>query len=305
MKRKINRVGQTTLTVSLPSKWVRQNNIKKGDEIDVEEEGTKLILAPNLHPIKKEAIITIPNPESYLERFICGPYVKGYDKIIVKYKDKEIYNRVLKTSKLLMGFEIIDEGEGYCTLANISSQLEENFGVLMNRLFMDSISFGKEFVEKLKSSEKEDLDILLEYEFNANRIALFCRRIIQKGGIDHKVYSTFSLYSVIAHVEESIDLFREIIRMLGDSRPKLDKSTLELFEKAVKMQNIQYEIFANLVKGKTVMDLIDLFRQHKDLRRSVWHNLDYFKGDKINSYICGKLIAMVELSHHISEELFY
>ena len=35
MKRKVNRVGQNTLTVSLPSKWARKYNIKAGDEIVV------------------------------------------------------------------------------------------------------------------------------------------------------------------------------------------------------------------------------------------------------------------------------
>ena len=35
MKRKVNLVGQNTLTVSLPTKWARDNGIKKGDEINI------------------------------------------------------------------------------------------------------------------------------------------------------------------------------------------------------------------------------------------------------------------------------
>ncbi|MCK5630481.1 MAG: AbrB/MazE/SpoVT family DNA-binding domain-containing protein, partial [Nanoarchaeota archaeon] len=35
MKRKVNKVGQNTLTVSLPSKWVKKLNIKPGDELEL------------------------------------------------------------------------------------------------------------------------------------------------------------------------------------------------------------------------------------------------------------------------------
>ena len=36
MKRKVNKVGPTTLSITLPSKWVKENNIKKGDELELD-----------------------------------------------------------------------------------------------------------------------------------------------------------------------------------------------------------------------------------------------------------------------------
>ena len=42
MKRKVNRVGANTLTVSLPSKWAMKYGIKAGDEIEGNEEGKKI-----------------------------------------------------------------------------------------------------------------------------------------------------------------------------------------------------------------------------------------------------------------------
>ena len=44
MKRKIVKHGNSTLTVSLPSKWAKNNSLKQGDEIDVIENGKELIL---------------------------------------------------------------------------------------------------------------------------------------------------------------------------------------------------------------------------------------------------------------------
>ena len=35
MKRKVNLVGSSTLTVSLPTAWAKERGIKKGDELNV------------------------------------------------------------------------------------------------------------------------------------------------------------------------------------------------------------------------------------------------------------------------------
>ena len=37
MKRKLVRQGSSTLMISLPSKWVKSNNLDKGSEIDIDE----------------------------------------------------------------------------------------------------------------------------------------------------------------------------------------------------------------------------------------------------------------------------
>ena len=38
MKRKVNLVGQNTLTVSLPTKWAQEHGIKKGIEVELLED---------------------------------------------------------------------------------------------------------------------------------------------------------------------------------------------------------------------------------------------------------------------------
>ena len=47
MKRKINSVGQSTFTVSLPAEWAKYHNLKKGDEIEIVDLKTKLELIPH------------------------------------------------------------------------------------------------------------------------------------------------------------------------------------------------------------------------------------------------------------------
>ena len=52
MKRKVVLHGPSTLTISLPYSWIRKFNIKKGQELNVEECGKELVIKieeePNL-----------------------------------------------------------------------------------------------------------------------------------------------------------------------------------------------------------------------------------------------------------------
>ena len=45
MKRKIIQIADSTQLVSLPRKWSLKYNIKKGDEVEVEEQGNKLLVS--------------------------------------------------------------------------------------------------------------------------------------------------------------------------------------------------------------------------------------------------------------------
>ena len=56
MKRNIVKQGHSTLMVSIPMKWVKKYNLKKGMQVDVEDNGRDLIISTKseLEPKKKE-----------------------------------------------------------------------------------------------------------------------------------------------------------------------------------------------------------------------------------------------------------
>ena len=91
MKRKVNRVGQNTLTVSLPSKWVKENDVKQGDELEIIEEHNKILLSKGT-PAKIEGSaflgeVRFPNGEisAIGERSYETPdYNESSDRIRIK-----------------------------------------------------------------------------------------------------------------------------------------------------------------------------------------------------------------------------
>ena len=49
MKRKIIKQGHNTLTVTLPSEWVKKLNLNAGDEIDLVEDNSSLVINGKQH----------------------------------------------------------------------------------------------------------------------------------------------------------------------------------------------------------------------------------------------------------------
>ena len=57
MKRRVIQIAESTQLVSLPRKWAKKYNIKKGDELEVEIEGSSVrITTDNVIEVTKKAL---------------------------------------------------------------------------------------------------------------------------------------------------------------------------------------------------------------------------------------------------------
>ena len=84
MERKVIQQGPATLSVSLPSKWVQRFNVKKGDNVFVNDQGNKLEISKSSINAEKKTI-TIKTDETYdcsiIGRELSAAYVAGYDEV--------------------------------------------------------------------------------------------------------------------------------------------------------------------------------------------------------------------------------
>jgi len=298
MKRKVNRVGQNTLTVSLPSEWARRQNVKAGDEINVIEEGLCILIDTTSKRPPTEIVITIG--DFFLNRLIYSPYLKGYDKIIVRYNTSQMYSKILEASRLLMGFEIVDHADRSCALTNIATQLEKSFESVVRQLFMTNIICAKELLISLENGTLNAKEIYI-YEENMNRLSLFCKRLLQKNNTKGQIYSSVSLYCIISYLEKIGDCFRWIVDRLGGKQIQLSKTTNDLFKDTIHLMEINFEIFKEAEKSESYAR----FRMHKELRDRLNSNaLMYLSQDIDNMYICTQLLEVLESSFHMNYELF-
>lgn len=180
MKRKLVRQGTATLMVSLPAKWIHENHLDKGSEIELEELDRDLMISAQAVKPKSEARIRInSSTESFIRIMITNTYRCGYDRILVQFEDEKQFqqlNQIVKTS--LVGFEITKKEKNSCIIENITEPSDELFDNLLNKILY-SISELFEFTQQMIEKPQRSSDYQ-EIEERIQKYDNFCRRVISK-----------------------------------------------------------------------------------------------------------------------------
>jgi phosphate uptake regulator len=137
MNRKVVELGKNCFVVSLPSKWVKSNEVKKGDEIALDEVEGRLVLAPadkKEREIKETELDLTETPKDLLRTEISFAYSGGYDKINVKY-DKGQYEEIKGVVQdIILGFDITNRTDTTLVLDEVTGPSDDKKENLLRRL---------------------------------------------------------------------------------------------------------------------------------------------------------------------------
>ncbi len=281
MKRKAIQLANQTIVVSLPAKWVKQQGIKKGDEIDVEERGRELVIGvKETNGGKEEKIeIDISNLNDRIIRWILsGLHKKGYGEIIIKY-NKPIFTKTIEelSKDLFTGFAIVEQNEDKCVLKSISKDLESEFDVMLRRAFLVALSMGESCLSILKQGKLTNLKELIALEHTNNQLTNFCERILNKKGYaDYK--KTCFMYVIVWNLEKICDEYKYICEYLSqpeNNKTKISEEVINLFDKVNNFFKSYYELFYKFDVSK----LNSLNEERKEIEKEV-KNLYKKKTDK-------------------------
>ncbi|MGD0176336.1 MAG: phosphate uptake regulator PhoU [Candidatus Bathyarchaeia archaeon] len=116
--RKVQRVGHSTLTVSLPRDWVRQVGLKQGGVVTLRlSEFGELIVTPGSEIESEEMAVCKINADAcrdheFLGRMITGNYILGRDTIIIsssKELTPEQLTEIRNSTRRLSGLGIVEQ----------------------------------------------------------------------------------------------------------------------------------------------------------------------------------------------------
>ncbi|MBI2669135.1 phosphate uptake regulator PhoU [Candidatus Woesearchaeota archaeon] len=113
--RKIIAFGKSSFVISLPKSWVRQNKLKKGDLVYLDESGANLTLAAKEsenQSEEKECVIIIDGKSTErLRREVNSAYIQNIRTII--FKGRELKSKVKELQQViqsLIALEIMEQG---------------------------------------------------------------------------------------------------------------------------------------------------------------------------------------------------
>ena len=186
--RKLQKVGYSTLSVSLPSRWVKEKGLKRGDSIFFmpERDGSLKLFPNELVKSKEETEEYICNADlcddpKMLERVIVGSYILGRDVFSVISSERmrsEHVEEIRGVIRKLIGLGIVEETHDRITLQCSVDPRKFQLDMLLRRLSIISLTIVKEAVQALVEFDETLAQDAINREDEADMMHLLAMRLL-------------------------------------------------------------------------------------------------------------------------------
>ncbi|MFC1754651.1 hypothetical protein ACFL96_14845 [Thermoproteota archaeon] len=201
MKRKIIKLGQSTFVTSLPSSWVRENKLERGDYLELEQEDGTLRLS--IEAQKRGMDITLDATElndKALHGYLEMAYSMGYETIEVihkpdiiayahafrKQKEKNKSTSFLQktVNEKFIGMEIVEQSERRTMIKDLGGGLsEELVQNIFSRILFLLTHQAKETHLALVNNDREKLEALIPSFANTRKFILYYMRVLSRTNV--------------------------------------------------------------------------------------------------------------------------
>ncbi len=224
MNRKVVQQGPSTLMVSLPTKWVKENNIQKGDDINVSEEHGRLVLTVHSTPAVLRKEISQETFGVLNKYFVNYCYQKGYDEVLIR---SDALDEIEKRVKDLIGYDIVEKTKKSILIKAVAQINEQEFDTMLKKLFHITLVIG-DLILTQHYAEAQDM------ERENNKYCDLCIRILFKNKYKYP-NNGFALFALLRELEQIGDLYKLIAQ---------EKSSLkEIFEQIHAYFRLYYELY--------------------------------------------------------------
>jgi phosphate uptake regulator len=257
--RKVQKVGYSTLIVSLPKNWVEEVGLKQGDIVSFRRESDGgITIYPGLtHERDNYRFIVnadLCDSPNLLTRIVTANYLTGHDTIQITSKkelSKQHLEEIRAVSRRLTGLGIVEQSLKSVTLQSFVDPTKFPIYGLMRRLEIILSSMIETGVKAVVEGRPALAEEVVHMEEEADRIywmiirqlllAVLDRRVAKEVGIEgpmHVVGNRIIAKSLEQMADLAAHVAQEAMRLKGDAKkldPKLAKGIVDFSEKARKL----------------------------------------------------------------------
>ena len=248
--RKVQKVGYSTLSISLPSNWVKEMNLKRGDTLFlVPEKDGSLKLFPSKLLKPREGVeeyicnADLCDDPKMLERIIAGSYILGRDLFSIISSERvrsEHIEEIRGIMRKLIGLGIIEETSDRITLQCSVDPRKFHLDMLLRRLSIISLTIVKEAVQALVDSDDSLAKDAINREDEADMMYLLAMRLLisaqrrrevaEEIGLKeplHILYFGLMLRYLELIADYAEEIARRVIELLKRYKDRLPKWVIE------------------------------------------------------------------------------
>jgi phosphate uptake regulator len=289
--RRLQQIGSSIL-VSLPSLWIKSNNLKKGSivPVHINRDNSISIFASEDDTADKVKELTIPYPSASMDMLVnqvYGGYLLGYDMIRIKASLQisfEDADRIKKAMRKLVGLEIVDE-DGF----HISAQFLLDADTLdaekiLRRMSAIVAGMYRDMLEAIRLKQNSSIrKVISGRDDEVDRQYFLLVRLIRSAMMDQKLAGKLNLsnidildYRIAANLLESAgDYIVDLANAIDLSRIKAVDEIVEAGVLVEKMHEKSVAAFVNKNRSESnvVVKMYDNFMEViNSTKRSVASN---------------------------------
>jgi len=237
--RKLQKVGYSTLSVSLPSNWVKEMNLKRGDSVFLapEKDGSLKLFPSKLLKSTERVQEYICNSDlcddpKMLERVIVGSYILGRDLFSIISSERIHTEHIEETRGImrkLIGLGIIEETPDRITLQCSVDPRKFHVDMLLRRLSIISLTIVKEAVQALVDSNISLAKDAIRREDEADKMYLLAMRLLVSAQRRREVAEEIGLTDPL-HILY-FGLMLRYLEMIADYAEETARRVIELLQK--------------------------------------------------------------------------
>jgi len=259
--RRIQRVGTSTLSVSLPIEWAKKSGLKRGGLIYLEEnkDGTLKVIPENLRTRKPEENVTVVNADlcvdrGMLKRAVIGNYAQGVDTIKVSSSKRlsgQHTNEIREVVRSLMGLGIMEETSEHVTLQCSLDVSKFPIDTSVVRLYMIASTMHKEAIEAFQKTDRKMAEETRQRKPEADTMFWAVTRFLSVAQADHILARNIGIddpvdllgYRVVILCLERMAAWSETIaRQVIDLEPVCGNLGNRLIKRVQETSDVAYDL---------------------------------------------------------------
>ena len=270
--RKVQKVGYSTLSVSLPMNWAKKAGVQKGDLIFISEESDSTLRLTTEQGKAEDNTVYLVDVDKcdntkLLARVIVGNYVLGRNVIKVESARRlmrEQIESIREVTQRLLGIGIIEESDRHLLLQCSINPNTFPLETVVRRLFVITSIMFKEVLDSLIDGDLELAKDAIAREYEADTIYWLLARLLASAQQSRVISKSIGVSDPMDIVQHSIIAW--YLEMIGDRvnniaeniirlQPKRQKSDEDLIDRLTQIGMIAFTMFDKAVKSVFDKDL--------------------------------------------------
>ena len=287
--RRLQQIGSSIL-VSLPSLWIKSNNLKKGSivPVHINHDNSISIFSSEDDMADKVKELTIPYPSVSMDMLVnqvYGGYLLGYDMIRIKASSQisfEDADRIKKAMRKLVGLEIVDEDGFHMSAQFLLDADTLDAEKILRRMSAIVAGMYRDMLEAIRLKQNSSIrKVISGRDDEVDRQYFLLVRLIRSAMMDQKLAGKLNLsnidildYRIAANLLESAgDYIVDLANAIDLSRIKAIDEIVEAGVLVEKMHEKSVAAFVNKNRSESNV-IVKMYDNFMEIINSIKRSVD-------------------------------